>query len=244
MRSRYLIMVGLIALLATGCLEEKMKKAQEMVEWKTIDSVFQYMNPQPGKVKFAKGDPIAVEIKAVLGNNGTKMIDTASVNKGCLQFAFSAASKMILANERGIIKRSEEGILRADFSVIDFRSDFVLMVYLSKNVTQNEADTLIKNLRRSPEVQSAAFISKEEAKKRWLAAGEDDFSEFLDENPLPASIELKIEPDYLKETAIKEFTAGIQEKYSSEIASVRFSANFIQIIDCLRKYIFLISYKT
>jgi hypothetical protein len=238
------MMVGLIALLATGCLEERMKKAQEKVEWKTMDSVFQYMIPQPGKVKFAKGDPIAVEIKAVLGNNGTKMIDTASVNKGCLQFAYSVASKMIHANEKGIIKRSEEGILRADFSVIDFRSDFVVMVYLNKIVTQNEADTLIKYLRRSPEVQSATFISQEEAKKRWLAAGEDDFSKFLDENPLPASIELKIEPDYLTETAIKEFTVGMQEKYSIQINSVRYNADFALGIDCLRKYIFLISYKT
>lgn len=244
MRGGYLIMVGLIELLAVGCMEERMRKAQEMVKWKNIDSVFQYINPQPGKEKFRKGDPIAVELKAVLGSNGTRMIDTASVHKGCLQFAYSAASGMILANEKGIIKRSEEGILRADFSVIDFRSDFVVMVYLNKIVTQNEADTLIKYLRRSPEVQSATFISKEEAKKRWLAEGEDDFSEFLDENPLPSSIELKIEPDYLKETTIKEFTAGIQEKYSSEIASIRFNANFIQVIDCLRKYIFLISYKT
>jgi hypothetical protein len=210
MRGRYHIMVGLIALLTTGCLEEKMKKAQEAVEWKTMDSVFQYMIPQPGVQKFSKGDSVRVGIMAVFGNGGVTPIDTAYVEKGCLRFAELWTKGMLFANDSGIVKKSEAGLLKADFSVIDWRKDFVVQAYLKNTVKQDQVDTLLKKLRRLPQVHRAKYISKEEAKKRWLAAGETDFKEFLDENPLPESIELQIEPDYLNALAMQEFAAALQ----------------------------------
>lgn len=244
MSGRNITVFILIGLLGTGCMEERVKQAWEMTEWKTMDSIFQYNIPQPGSEKFSKGDSFKVSISAVLDSNGATPIDTAYVDKGCLRFAELWTKSMLVTNVSGIVKKSEEGILRADFSIVDWRKDFLMQAYLKKSVKKDQVDTLLKKLTRMPEVQSVHFISAEEAKKRWLAAGETDFIEFLDENPLPASIELHIEPDYLKEIVMKEFADGLKEKFPIEIYDIKYPVDFIRVMECFRKYIFLITYKT
>jgi hypothetical protein len=246
MSSRYLIIVGLMALLATGCMEAKMKEAREMITWKTMDSVFQYIIPIPGKVKFSKGDSVQVQVIAVLNNssNGTVPVDTNYIDKDCIRFAETATLTMLEANTNGIIKKPEAGQLMADFSAIDWRKDFIVTAYLEKNIKQSEIDTLLKKIRRLPEIHRAEFISKEEAKKRWLASGEKDFTKELDENPLPASIAMTIEPDYLKESAMKELVDGFKEKFPDQVISTLYPVKFLMVIECSRRYTFLISYKT
>lgn len=242
MSLRHLIVVCLVVAPCTGCLES-VKNVQDKIEWKTMDSVFQYIIPEAGSAKFSKGDSVKVQINAVLTNRVTP-VDTNYLVKNCLRFAELVTLQTLRTNEKGIIKKSEEGILKADFSAIDLNTDFVVTAYLNGDVGQNEIDTLIKKIRRLPEVYRAEFISKEEAKKRWLEAGEEDFTDSLKGNPLPASINIRIEPDYLKESLLKEFANGLKTNFSGEVFEVIYPVDLVPVMECFKKYIFLISYKT
>lgn len=242
--NRYYIVLFVIALSSASCLNEKLKQAQEQMSWKTMDSVFQIINPKPGKEKFTKGDSVSVAIVTVLNRDGVTLVDTGYMNKDCLRFAELVTLIMLQENENGLVKKSEEALLRADFSALDWRKDFVVTVFLKKDARQNEVDTLVKKIRRLPQVHRAEYISKEEAKKRWLARGETDFTESLDENPLPASVELQIEPDYLSEPAMKEFADELQQKFPDQIFSTAYQDKLMKVIDCSRKFIFLLNYKT
>src|SRR5690606_42132140 len=68
------------------------------------------------------------------------------------------------------------------------KEDVQVQVYLRNNVAQHQIDTLTNYIKAQPYALDVEFVDKETAKKRWLSDGGDDFTNFLDENPLPNSI--------------------------------------------------------
>jgi cell division transport system permease protein len=67
---------------------------------------------------------------------------------------------------------------------------------LNDNIAGLEVREVEGRLEAMPEVRSIEYISKDEALRRYreerLAQGQDDFTKFLPQNPLPASLEVKL----------------------------------------------------
>src|SRR3954468_9526765 len=81
------------------------------------------------------------------------------------------------------------------------KGDIKLQVYLRRSATQADVDTLMQYIKSRPYTNTVEYIDKEAAKKQWMAKGETDFQELLDENPLPASIDFNLKGNYVqKET--------------------------------------------
>lgn len=111
---------------------------------------------------------------------------------------------------------------------------FSIILYLDDDIPRERLDRAIETLRKNSMVASAKYISKEDALK-GLRAGLKNSGyvlEGLDENPLPASIELKLKKesigpetakrvaeDALKIKGIKEADYG--EKFVSTLHSLK-----------------------
>jgi cell division transport system permease protein len=71
---------------------------------------------------------------------------------------------------------------------------------LHDDITQAKLDDLMGRLEVMPEVRSVEYISKEEALRRYReersSQGQQDLTQYLPDNPLPASLEVKLrQPD-------------------------------------------------
>ena len=80
---------------------------------------------------------------------------------------------------------------------LQFTEDKVEVVaYLQPNATQTQVDKLQADLKAMPEVASVAYVSRAEALDRFresmAAQGRQDLTRYLDNNPLYASIEVKM----------------------------------------------------
>src|SRR6187397_494056 len=80
---------------------------------------------------------------------------------------------------------------------LQFTEDKVEVVaYLQPNATQTQVDKLQADLKAMPEVASVAYVSRAEALVRFrdsmAAQGRQDLTRYLDNNPLYASIEVKM----------------------------------------------------
>ena len=80
---------------------------------------------------------------------------------------------------------------------LQFTEDKVEVVaYLQPNATQTQVDKLEADLKAMPEVASVAYVSRAEALVRFrdsmAAQGRQDLTRYLDNNPLYASIEVKM----------------------------------------------------
>lgn len=74
--------------------------------------------------------------------------------------------------------------------------NFEVRAYLFSNVTQGQVDGLVAQLDTMPEVAEVEHVTREEALRRFreaqAAQGREDLTRYLEGNPLPASIEVKL----------------------------------------------------
>jgi cell division transport system permease protein len=71
-----------------------------------------------------------------------------------------------------------------------------VVAYLEPNVTDGQVATLQKSLKAMPEVEAVAYITRDIALERFResmkAQGREDLTQYLDSNPLYASLEVKL----------------------------------------------------
>ncbi len=118
-------------------------------------------------------------------------------------------------------------LLNAKRYVEELKEDVKVQVYLRRNITPTDVETLRNYLASRPYTKNLEYIDKETAKKRWSTDGEQDFQELLDENPLPASFDLNLKSTYVQKDTIAAIKADL-EKQALVVESVKYPAKVVE----------------
>lgn len=96
--------------------------------------------------------------------------------------------------------------------VRDLKSRIEMEVFLKDGIGGEIVKSVQTKLQTYEEVESSIFISKEEALKNFQKETEfgEDVVDVLGENPLPASIQLKIKPEFHEEQKVEELQKNIE----------------------------------
>jgi hypothetical protein len=124
------------------------------------------------------------------------------------------------------IPDSKEGYLKVNFTELlkpDILSGKVYLKGDYNNPTSRIKDSIA--LQNIPGVRSVQFFSKEDAKKEYLAAGNDDWSKVLDYNPLPNSFNVELtDTDWtdkllneLKDTILNKLTLASSVNFPTSL---------------------------
>jgi len=115
------------------------------------------------------------------------------------------------------------------------RQNIEVQIYLDKFLTENERIRISKTLESKPYVlkdgnyASIAFISKEEAAKKFIEETGEDFVNFLGENPLHDAITIKIALDYQTDDKLAYVAKDLQT--INGVFEVNYSQNLISEIN-------------
>lgn len=101
---------------------------------------------------------------------------------------------------------------------------FSMIAYLEDNLSQEDEQKIINAIKNRSEVERVQYVSKEEALKDLKETMKEAsyILEGLDENPLSASIEIKLKKDFVKLISVKDISEeikkipGIEEIYYGE----------------------------
>ena len=99
-------------------------------------------------------------------------------------------------------------------------------VYLQKNAAQVDVDSLKNYIASQPFTKSVEYVDKETAKKRWIEDGEADFSELIDENPLPASIDFYARSAYVHKDSLNNIKNDLLSR-SNIIENIKYPATLV-----------------
>jgi cell division transport system permease protein len=103
-----------------------------------------------------------------------------------------------------------------------------LVAYLRDDVTSADRDTLIARL--NDLYGTVTYVSKDQAWEEFKQEiGNDPLLEGVNENPLPASLRVKLRPELLNASAMDE--AAKQVKEFPEVEDVRYGAEWVQRLD-------------
>src|SRR5687767_5492017 len=94
----------------------------------------------------------------------------------------------------------------------NLKENVKMQVYLRNNVTEADVDSLKSYLNAQPYTRTVEFIDKETAKAKWMQTGETDFTELLDENPLPASFDITLKSQFVEKDTMMAIKADLEAK--------------------------------
>jgi cell division transport system permease protein len=91
------------------------------------------------------------------------------------------------------------------------REGITIQIMLNDGVKEQDILLLRKEIEGQPYAGSVKYISSEEAAERFSKELGEDFVGFLGENPLPASLEVQINPDFTRTDSLESYIAPLGE---------------------------------
>ena len=129
-------------------------------------------------------------------------------------------------------------LLNASRYIDQLKEDVQIQVYLRNNSSQKDIDSLKSYIAGKPYTKSVEYVDKETAKKRWIAKGETDFQELLDENPLPASIDFYTRSNYVEKDSLEAIKNDIG-RFSMLVQTVTYPAALVEKMGATMQWILI-----
>jgi len=89
------------------------------------------------------------------------------------------------------------------------KESFEFMVTLKDTATETSYLSLADKIRPQKYVHSIEYVSKEEAMNRYIAQTKDDFRDIINHNPLPSTINIKLNAPYVNKDSIAVIEASL-----------------------------------
>ncbi|MEJ7737653.1 MAG: permease-like cell division protein FtsX [Chitinophagaceae bacterium] len=92
-----------------------------------------------------------------------------------------------------------------------FKENVEVRVYLRENITDKDSATLVQYIANKPYVKEYEYVTKDMAKQKFLADGNQDWKNVLDENPLQASIDFTLKNQYVDGDTLNAIQNDLQQ---------------------------------
>ncbi|MBC6490882.1 hypothetical protein BC349_07550 [Flavihumibacter stibioxidans] len=92
-----------------------------------------------------------------------------------------------------------------------FKENVEVRVYLRENITPKDSVALVQYIANKPYVKEYTYVTKEDARKKFIADGNDDWKNIMDANPLPASIDFKLRNQYVHIDSLTAIAADLEQ---------------------------------
>ena len=93
-----------------------------------------------------------------------------------------------------------------------FKENVEMNVYLREPLNPADSTALVEYIASRPYIKEYTFTTKEMAKKKYMADGNEDWGDVLTENPLPNSIDFKLKPEYVNPQAMHEIQVDLEKQ--------------------------------
>jgi cell division transport system permease protein len=95
-----------------------------------------------------------------------------------------------------------------------FKENVELRVYLRENISVKDSAALVQYIAAKPYVKNYRYVTKEMAKQKFIADGNEDWKNVLEDNPLQASIDFNLKSQYVDIDSL----SAIQKDLAQNIA--------------------------
>lgn len=114
-----------------------------------------------------------------------------------------------------------------------FRGGVQVQVYLKETVPQKDVDSLISYIKAKPYAATTEYVSKEAAKEKFLKEDDEDWSKVLTYNPLPASVDFNLKPEYVNKDSLVNITADLSQ--NATVSEVKYPDSVVSNLGIVRK---------
>jgi len=162
-----------------------------------------------------------------------------SIGRTKLSFFFSLISTTISVL---LIQIAVISVLTSKFIESEIKRNFFVNVFLDEGLSFNSVKEISEILTKSGYTKSIKFISKEDAREKFILETGEDFSRILKNNPLPASFVITLKESTFDSNKVKSAISNFESLDGVE--SVYFESTLFEralnIIKLSEKYLWLL----
>lgn len=92
-----------------------------------------------------------------------------------------------------------------------FKENVEVRVYLRENISPLDSAALVNYIAAKPYVKEYTYVTKELAKEKFMADGNEDWKNVLDANPLQASVDFKLKNQYVNGDTLLNIKADLEQ---------------------------------
>jgi len=92
-----------------------------------------------------------------------------------------------------------------------FKENVEVRVYLRENISSKDSAALVDYIAAKPYVKKYTYVTKEGAREKFLADGNEDWKNVLDANPLQASIDFFLKTQYVNGDTLQNIKADLEQ---------------------------------
>ena len=223
--------------------------------WQPMDSMTSFYICSNSTTKLIGNDSIEIEYLGILQkdenlviqNESDKAIFTLLTNKnyGLFKSNDTTLPKDIYFVTNQLTKNSEAIIKYRLGNIKPIEPDRKITVYFKSNIDSTKATNWINEFKKNSFVDSTYFLSKESALNNWSKDSDTTWKSFLEENPLPSSVDIFIKQSYFDTTFIHNLEADIMKSIVvSEVSySTLMNTESLKEINQLMNNVYLIRIK-
>ena len=94
-----------------------------------------------------------------------------------------------------------------------FKGSVQLHAFIREGTPQKDIDSLRTFIYSRPYARDVEYITKEMARERFIGDGNEDWNKVLDFNPLPASVDFYLLPQYVNKDSITRIISDVQQNF-------------------------------
>ncbi len=125
-----------------------------------------------------------------------------------------------------------------------FKENIQVHAWLNPNAPKRNIDSLKNYIAAFPFAKGVEHVTKEMAIEKWNQDNDTTWKKFLDENPLPESIDFYVKANYVQKDSLDALSANLLNRFPGLIKEFQFPTETISQVSKFVKtaaYIFLIA---
>jgi cell division transport system permease protein len=92
-----------------------------------------------------------------------------------------------------------------------FKENVEVRVYLRENISSKDSSALVAYIGSKPYVKEYRYVTKEDAKQKFISDGNEDWKNVLTENPLQASVDFTLRNQYVDSDTLSAIQADLEK---------------------------------
>jgi cell division transport system permease protein len=119
-----------------------------------------------------------------------------------------------------------------------FKGSVQLHAFIREGSPQRDIDSLENAIKRMPFARDVEYITKDMARERFIGDNNEDWNKVLDFNPLPASVDFYLEPEYVNKDSLVKVLLSVKQYFI--VSEVKYPDAVVNSLNSLVKKIELI----
>lgn len=103
-----------------------------------------------------------------------------------------------------------------------FKENIQVHTYLNRDASKKQIDSLVNYISAIPFANRVEYVDKEKAMQRWNNENDTTWKKFLNNNPLPESIDFYVKADHVQTDSLNMLSANLQNTFPGVIAEFQF----------------------